>query len=178
MTGSSPAVPYLSDAELYYYEGLAAAAAAVPERALVYFRQFEALAPKSPWTARADQHLADLAATDWSSRLELRGTARVDPAKARAALRAGWPRLEACVHGHPGLLIMVRVTELGAESGPQVRTSISGGTRATAYTTFGIDDDQLARALSCVEAAAARLALPRPVQRYGFATLNFPVVAD
>ena len=175
---AAPRVPYLSEAELYYYQGLAATAAGVPERALVYFRQFEVLAAKSPWRSRADQHIADLAATDWSARLTMRGTARVDAGRARAALHAGWPRLEACVHHRPGLLVMVRITELGTQAGALVRGTAQAGARATAYTSFGVDDDQLAKTLACIESAAATLKLPRPLQRYGFTTLSFPVVAD
>jgi tetratricopeptide (TPR) repeat protein len=175
---AAPAVPYLSEAEGFYYQGVAAQAAQQPERAIVYLRQFAAQAPTSPWRARAEQHLADLAQTDWPARLELLGAGAIDRGKAVAALRAGWSRIAACAHGHPGVLIRVNVVVLGPT--PLGRERMSGpapGTRATALTAFGDTDESLAKVLSCVEDGAGALAFPRPKEPNVFARISFPVVS-
>ncbi len=174
---ASPGIPYLTPAEGFYYQGLAAKTAGVPERAVVYLRQFEALAPGSPWKARADQHLADLAQTDWPARLDLQGNASIDRAKATAALRAGWPALAACAKGHPGLLAQVTVVVLGPSASGPVVGAPPPGVRAAAYAAYGENDDALAKALSCIEDAASKLVLPRPTTPNGFARIAFPVVA-
>ncbi len=173
---AAPAVPYLDDAEAFYYQGLAAAAADAPEQALVYLRQFAVLAPASPWRARAELHLAELATTRWATRVEVRGTSAVESAHAQAVLAAAWPTLTACVQATPRVLLQVRVTTLGPGAG-RGRDAPSPGTRAIALTTFGADDDQLATALACVERVASGLAFPRPTEAYGYVRLSFPVVA-
>ncbi|HTJ46769.1 MAG TPA: tetratricopeptide repeat protein [Kofleriaceae bacterium] len=173
----SPAVPYLDDAEGFYYEGLAAIAASQPERAVVDFRRFATLAPKSPWKARADQHLVDLGTTDWPMRMEIAGNAAIDRKKAFAALAKGWPQIQACAAGHPGLLARVSITMLGPSAAGPVVGAPPPGTRANAILAFDEDDAALEKALSCIEDQAGRLALPKPTQPNGFARLVFPVVA-
>ncbi|MCE9573567.1 MAG: hypothetical protein K8W52_10460 [Deltaproteobacteria bacterium] len=173
---AAPGVPYLDDAEGFYYQGLAAIAGDAPEQALVYLRQFLALAPHSPWQARAAVHLADAASTRWADRVEVRGTSAVETAKAQAVIGLAWPSLTECVRATPRVLIQVRVTSLGPGAG-RGRDAPAPGTRAVALTTFGADDDQLAAALACVERVASGLAFPRPTEAYGYVRLSFPVVA-
>jgi tetratricopeptide (TPR) repeat protein len=174
---ASPVVPYLSEAESYYYQGLGAAAAQQPERAVVDLRRFIELAPGSPWKARAEQHLADLAATDWATRVEIVGNGAIDPAKAMAVVRAGLPKIQACAAGHPGLLVRVTITVSGPSGAGPVVGSPPPGTRATAILAFGETDDRIHAALTCIEDAAARMSVARPTQPNSFTRIAFPVVA-
>jgi tetratricopeptide (TPR) repeat protein len=174
---ASPVVPYLSEAEGFYYQGVAAQAAEQPERAIVDLRRFLALAPASPWKARAEQHLADLAATDWAARIEMVGNGSIDLPKAQAAVRAGLPRVRACAAGHPGLLVRVSITVAGPTGGGPVVGAPPPGTRATALLALGEEDDGVTKALSCIEEAASRITLARPTLPNSFTRIQFPVVA-
>jgi tetratricopeptide (TPR) repeat protein len=173
---AAPGTPYLDDGELYYYQGLAAIAGDAPEQALVYFRQFAAIAPTSPWRARAEVHLAEVASTAWAERLEVRGTSAIEAKKAVAVLAAAWPSLTACVRATPRVLLQVRITTLGPGVG-RGRDAPAPGTRATALVANGATDAELAAALTCVERVSSGLAFPRPTEAYGYVRLSFPVVA-
>jgi tetratricopeptide (TPR) repeat protein len=96
----NPVLPLLGDGERDYAMGLSFADAdpREPEQAIVFFRHFLEVAPRSPWRRRAEEHLRDLSAIELPMAVKkLSGMASLDGEAAVKAVRATLPKLRACL---------------------------------------------------------------------------------
>ena len=178
---SAPLIPYVPADDMHYYLGLAHDAKDEPERAILYFREFVRVAPQSPWTRRALEHLSALEAADLALRVAVQGTAAIDRKVVEAAVRSSAGALGRCVQGSPGLLIYARIVQVGARSTGRLAelriAAAQPGVRANVFAAFGVSDETVATASACVEREAARIRLPRPPGTDTWVSVSFPVIA-
>ena len=160
----------------HYYLGLVARQKGEPPRALYHFRRSRAAAPRSPWTARAAHHLEEAQAQAIAGRdASLKGSASLDLARAGAAIGKVDGELQACLRGTPDLLLQVTVTRVVAPDKVDATSATARpGVRVLVLEQVGVPSEELRAAIGCVEAAAGRIALPRPTGAPGtYATVSF-----
>jgi tetratricopeptide (TPR) repeat protein len=175
---------YVPASDRFYQLALANRAKGAVPWAIIYFRQFVAEAPKSPWVRRARQHLDDLLAVAApATRLTVHGSARVDAAKVRAAVAGATAALDRCMASAPGLLLRTRIIQVvGGRHAAARRLARPGrdgaGVRVLVDHAFGTRDEALRAAVACVGRVARDLPLPRPSGADGARlAIEFPVLA-
>lgn len=155
---------------VYLHEGDSA-------RALHHMRRYLLADSNGPWRRRAIQ-LYQRASAGASSitGVSVRGSARFDSDKARAAVLARDEQLQTCLAPVPGLLVEVTITRIvPGETSLRARA----GVRVTVEDRAGnIADSALTTALACVESVAGTIDLPKPTGSPGtYAATQFLVVA-
>jgi tetratricopeptide (TPR) repeat protein len=189
-TIEAPAFPWLGPGEREYLYGVAYAlppqddtTAARPEYALLYFRRFLQLAPKSPWHKRAEEHVKELSALAYP--LTARrdgGSATLDLAAATAAIRRQMPAMRACAAKLPTSAFAVAITRTGPRTPetvhdrpiyrlPPAGSSVENSLNVTETTRA--DTDAVVR---CIQPIAEKLALPAVKERDAYYRISFLVV--
>jgi hypothetical protein len=189
-TIEAPAFPWLGPGEREYLYGVAYAlppqddtTAVRPEYALLYFRRFLQLAPKSPWHKRAEEHVKELAALAYP--LTARrdgGSATLDLAAASAAIRRQMPAMRACAAKLPTSAFAVAITRTGPRTPDTVRdrpiyrlppagSSVENSLNVTETTRADTD-----AAVRCIQPIAEKLALPPVKERDAYYRISFLVV--
>jgi tetratricopeptide (TPR) repeat protein len=189
-TIEAPAFPWLGPGEREYLYGVAYAlppqddlAATRPEYALLYFRRFLQLAPKSPWHKRAEEHVKELSALTFP--LTARrdgGSATLDLAAATAAIRKQMPAMRACAAKLPTSAFAVAITKTGPRTPDTVRdrpiyrlppagSSVENSLNVTETTRAETD-----AAVRCIQPIAEKLALPPVKERDAYYRISFLVV--
>lgn len=190
-TIEAPPYPWLGAGEREYLYGIAYALppqdelnAARPEYALLYFRRFLEIAPKSPWRRRAEEHIKELTALGLPLSVKRDGgSATVDLAVATAAVRKQMPALRACVAKQPTSAFTVSITKIGPRTPDTVRdrpiyrlppagTSVELSLNVSDTDKAGTD-----AAIRCVQSLAEKLVLPAVKERDAYYKVSFPVVA-
>jgi tetratricopeptide (TPR) repeat protein len=189
-TIEAPAFPWLGPGEREYLFGVAYAlppqddlSAARPEYALLYFRRFLQLAPKSPWHKRAEEHVKELASLAFpiSARRD-GGSATLDLAAATAAIRRQMPAMRACAAKLPTSAFAVAITRTGPRTPDTVRdrpiyrlpppgSSVENSLNVTEAKRADTD-----AAVRCIQPIAERLALPAIRERDAYYRISFLVV--
>ncbi|TMQ05443.1 MAG: tetratricopeptide repeat protein, partial [Deltaproteobacteria bacterium] len=178
----NPTLPPLGPGELDYMLALAyTTEPARPEYTLAYFRRFLKAAPESPWRKRAEDHLRDLKTSELPSLVEGNGSAVLDLKAVRAAAQRAMPQLRACLAEFPNALVGVEITRSGPRTPrtdrlrPRLFAPPDGVTvRVIVGELVDRDLEQVDR---CIEAQAAKIALPPAKERDTYYKTTFPVVA-
>jgi len=187
----NPTYPWLGTAEHDYLMGLAYSTAPVagidePEYALLYFRHYLAVATDSPWRARAQEHLRQLAALDWPQYVVRNpaSTAIVEASLFRPAIARAMPALHACVAKQPTTAYRVTIVKRSApapdspdhthvdmpQEGVTVERSLEIGESSPASTL-------VESTRTCLQSVASRIALPSPKDRDTWYRVEFVVIA-
>ncbi len=154
------------------------------EAALLYFRRFLALAPASPWRRRVEEHVREMAAVPLPQAvLRASGNAVLDQDAATKVVRAGMPRLRACLAKLPATMIEVRITRSGPkDTAPPVRFHAPPpGVQSTPLLDLdakvGETPTALDAAIRCLEPLADKLPLPPVKEKETYYQVVFSVVA-
>jgi len=165
----------IPSADRYYYLGLAHTS---KHRAwaLVYFRHYLDEADGQPWRARAESHIRELrSALEREIPVNVLGAATSEEAEAtRTAVRKQQAGLARCVADAPGLLLRVKLKQLGGRRGPH--RPAAGVTVLVDYA-YGLDTPKVEEIVSCIDRAATELELPSfagPQDAY--TVVEFPVL--
>ena len=186
----APPYPWLGVGEREYLFGVAYAlppaedaAAMRPEYALLYFRRFLQLAPKSPWHRRAEEHVKELSALAFPLTVRRDGdSASVDLAVIAATVRKAMPAMRACLAQLPTSAYSVSITKIGPRTPETVRDRPiyrmpPAGTAVE--NTLNVSEAQqlpLVRAVDCIQPLVERLALPAVKERDAYYKISFTVV--
>jgi tetratricopeptide (TPR) repeat protein len=188
----NPTYPWLRAGEDQYMLGIAYATMpmldreqARPELALLYFRHFLATAATSPWRRRASEHVKALAAMAFPQTLTRspQSTSLVDTARLVPIVQKAMPPLRACLAKQPGLSFAVSIIKAGPRTPESVTDRPRYNLPASAIkVTLDHDLDAAMQpvhdaARTCIEAGAAKIALPWPKDRDTYYQLSFFVVA-
>ena len=182
----SGGLPLLGAGEHELMFGLANQYAEQPsiEAALLYFRRFLTVAPASPWRRRVEEHVRELAAVPLPLAVQrASGTAVLDQDAATKVVRAGMPRLRACLAKLPATMIEVRITRSDPrDPGPTVRVHAPPpGVQSTPLldldAAVGAAPTALDAALRCLEPIADKLPLPLVKEKESYYQIVFSVVA-
>jgi tetratricopeptide (TPR) repeat protein len=162
-----------------YYLGLAYLFSNEAPRALYHLRRYIAATGEGMWTARARVHLETAQAGAIAGRdLTVRGSASIDEPKATAAIGKLDGELQACVARSPDLLLSIALTRVVPGVGGAVETARQPAVRALVLEQGNLTSDVLRATTACAEAAAARIALPKPTGPAGaYVTATFSVIA-
>lgn len=98
---------YIPASDGYYYRALAAKVAKDFGRSLVLFRAYLEAAPRSPWAARARDHIAEVIKQPGA--VEIRGRATFDTKAMHRAINAALPALERCLAPLPNQVVAVAI---------------------------------------------------------------------
>jgi tetratricopeptide (TPR) repeat protein len=177
----NPVLPPLGAGEIEYMLGLAYSTEPPrPEYALAYFRRFVSVAPESPWRKRAEDHIRDIKAGELPETIGRGGTAPLDHEVARTAIRRVMPQLRGCLARFPSVVIEVEITRSGPRTPPTDRLrprSLTPPDGVTVRVAIGeLPDRDLNTLDRCVEAQAARIALPAIREHDTFYKATFSVV--
>jgi tetratricopeptide (TPR) repeat protein len=185
-----PTYPWLGTAEHDYLMGLASSIAPVagsarPEYALLYFRHFLAVATDSPWRARAEEHLRVLEAHDWPQYIErsTSSSAVIETSLLRVPIARAMPALHACVAKQPNDAYGVTLVKRGPQSAdaadrPHVSLPQEGAAVELRLQVGDAAPAQLVESTrTCLQAIAARIALPTPKERDTWYKVDFIVIA-
>jgi tetratricopeptide (TPR) repeat protein len=189
----NPQLPLLGVGEKEYLLGLAyrsergaGGAFREPEKALLYFRRFLAVAgADNPWRRRADEHVKELASLELPQAIDrVSGSAPLDLDSARVAVRHAMPQLRACLAKTPWTLFEVTVTRTGprtpdtALDRPHYRMPPAGAAiKPVPSSISDADREHLDAAVRCLEPVVAKLALPTPKERDTHYLARFVVMA-
>ena len=189
-TIEAPPYAWLGQGEREYLYGIAYAlppdelSAARPEYALLYFRRFLEVAPKSPWRRRADEHIKELTTLALPQAVKRDGgSATLDLPTATAAVRKRMPALRACAAKLPTSAFNVAITKTGARTPDTVRdrpiyrlppagTSVENSLNVSDAERAGTD-----AAIRCIQGIAEKLVLPPVKERDAYYKMSFLVVA-
>ena len=189
-TIEAPPYPWLGIGEREYLYGIAYAlppdelSAARPEYALLYFRRFLEVAPKSPWRRRADEHIKELTTLALPQAVKRDGgSATLDLPTATAAVRKQMPALRACAAKLPTSAFNVAITKTGARTPDTVRDRPiyrlpPAGT--SVENSLNVSDAERAStdaAIRCIQGIAEKLVLPPVKERDAYYKVSFLVVA-
>jgi tetratricopeptide (TPR) repeat protein len=190
-TIEAPAYPWLGIGEREYLYGIAYAlppqdelGAARPEYALLYFRRFLEVAPKSPWRRRAEEHVKEL--TTMTLPLLVKrdgGSATLDLPTATTAVRKQMAAMRTCVAKVPVSAISVALTRTGPRTPetvrdrPIYRLPPAGTTVEVSLNVSDTDRSGTDAAIRCVQGIAEKLSLPAVKERDAYYKVSFLVVA-
>jgi tetratricopeptide (TPR) repeat protein len=180
-------LPLVGAGEVEYLTGLAWLADAPagrddifprPEYAQSYFRRFLQLAPDSPWRRRAEEHLREAQAMDFSLWKD-RGSALFDLDAARVTVGKGMRALHACVAKLPFTTFQVSVIRKGpASDRPMFRAPAAGPSVDTVLDVGSGDNrDEIDLAKRCLMTVADKLPLPAPKDHDVYTKVSFYVTA-
>jgi len=190
-TIEAPPYPWLGAGEREYLYGLAYAlppqddlGAARPEYALLYFRRFVEIAPKSPWRRRADEHVKELTTTSLPLSVKRDGgSATLDLPTATATVRKQMPAMRACAAKVPLSGFTVTITKTGPRTPdtvrdrPIYRLPPAGTAVEVSLNVSETDKTSTDAAIACVQKLAEKLVLPAVKERDAYYRVSFLVVA-
>jgi tetratricopeptide (TPR) repeat protein len=183
LTGlSNPLYPPLGPGEIDYMLGLAYSATEPPrpEYALAYFRRFVQAAPHSPWRQRAEDHIADIKASELPEVITHGGSAPLDLDAVRTAARRAMPQMRACLARYPTVAVEVEITRSGPRTPPTDRVRpryFTPPEGVTVHVAVGeLPNRDLDAVDRCLEAQASRLPLPAVKERDTYYKAAFSVV--
>ena len=186
----SPPYPWLGPGEREYLFGVAYALpsadyanVARPEYALLYFRRFLQLAPKSPWHRRAEDHVRELSALALPQTLRRDGgSATLDLDAAAAIVRKQMPAMRACLAKLPVSAFNVSITKTGPRTPetvrdrPIYRLPPAGASVENSLNVAEAEQAQLTKAVECIQPVAEKLVLPAVKERDAYYKVSFTVV--
>lgn len=181
----APDLLYMPATDRYYYLGLAHEVKGQAEWAIVYFRHYAQLTGRGLWSRRIEDHLRDLGRVSLPQPESISPSDEVVGREALArAIERSRDQLHACLADTPGLLLEVRITALGA-SGRGRPSRIRGGVppptpgvKARTLYSFEAAEEQVARAIDCVETRAEDIEIPRVRgDTAEYRTVTFPLIA-
>lgn len=177
---SNYGTPFIHDVERFYLLGLGSQYTSKPEIALAYFRRVVTEAPDGMWVRRAREHVALLEQTSFPEEMRRSGgTAPLDLAVARVAVRRSMATLTTCLAAVPAVAFEVRVTRSRppvAGAGPRTEPRPPGAS----VSSLMVDQPSLAaieQAQSCARAAALKMELPAVKDPGTWYELVFSLVA-
>lgn len=190
-TIEAPPYPWLGIGEREFLYGIAYALppqdelnATRPEYALLYFRRFLEVAPKSPWRRRAEEHIKELSASSLPLSVKRDGgSATLDLPTATAAVRKQMPAMRACAAKLPVSALGVSVTKTGPRTPdtvrdrPIYRLPPAGTSVEVALNVSDTDRAGTDAAIRCVQTIAEKLVLPPVKERDAYYKVSFLVVA-
>ena len=166
-----------------YAEPTPASPGAGVESALLYFRRFLVLAPGSPWRRRVEEHVRELSAIPLPETVaRVSGNAPLDVDAATKIVRAGMPKMRACLAKTPSAMIEIRITRTGphvpaaSPDHPRYRAP-PAGVQSTSQLDFDTHPGELEAAIRCLEPLADKLALPAIKDKETYYQVVFSVVA-
>nr|HEX4314595.1 hypothetical protein [Kofleriaceae bacterium] len=179
-----PVLTPLGDGEKEYALGLSYADAdpREPELAIVYFRRFVQVAPKSPWRKRADEHLRDLQGVTLPIAVKrIGGAAALDLDATTKIVQGQMPKLRACLAHMPGLLLEVKITRAGpraVDTAPNLPRYVAppDGAAVTPVLQFDASKADLDTATRCVQPIAETMHLPAVTDRGSYYVVAFDVI--
>jgi len=164
-----------------YYLGLAYLGGEDFSRAVLHFRRYLAVAGESAWARRARAHYEEALAGAVAGRgLELRGSATLEPARAASIIGKADGALQGCLRRTPDLLLRVSITAVVPIKGKAADTTgaMKPGVRVLVQEPSDTRSADARTVVGCAEAAARRIALPRPTGAPGtYITAEFDIVA-
>lgn len=186
----APPYPWLGVGEREYLFGVAYAlppaedtAAMRPEYALLYFRRFLQLAPKSPWHRRAEEHVKELSTVGFPQAVRRDGgSATVDLAVVAATVRKSMPAMRACLAQLPTSAYAVSITKIGPRTPdtvrdrPIYRMPPAGTSVENSLNVSEAPQTALVKAVGCIQPLAERIALPAVKERDAYYKISFTVV--
>ena len=152
-----------------------------PARALVDFRRFLAEHNGGPWARRTAHHIAELTKLPISpARVVVKRAGTIDQKKLADAITAANAALQKCVEKVPHVVFEVTITKLvkaGRRTPSPSSRPLTPGVRTRAVYLFATDANAQATATTCLDRAAAKIALPAIKGPKGSGvTIVFPVV--
>jgi tetratricopeptide (TPR) repeat protein len=187
----NPQYPWLGAGEREYLMGLAYSTkpasfldTSSPELALLYFRRFMALAPESPWHARAVEHLKALTSLVLPQAVtrSMNSSAIVETSLIRAAIVPVMPALRACLNKQPAVAYEITMVKDGSKSPDAADRARIAMRPETTTIKLDIDigdgptsSEDVTRA--CLTASAAKISLPIPKERDTWYQTTFVVIA-
>lgn len=188
--------PNVPPEDFFYIAGLAFETnldtrPAMPEKALLYYREFAERAPQSPWKKRAKEHIDALAGfqpADALSRTGAKqGTSTLDVPTIKKALGKSMANLASCMADVPRSVAEVRIVLHGAPAKPKrgqpvilvPKPPAAGATARINSTVQGIvgpTGAQTDAAVKCLQTAAGKLKLGK-LEKGTWLQLTFPVIA-
>ncbi|MBV8762870.1 MAG: hypothetical protein JO257_36635 [Deltaproteobacteria bacterium] len=186
----APPYPWLGTGEREYLYGVAYALpppdyanVARPEYALLYFRRFLQLAPKSPWHRRAEDHVRELSALALPQVIRRDGgSATLDLDAATAIVRKQMPAMRACLAKLPTSAYTVAITKTGPRTPetvrdrPIYRLPPAGVSVENSLNVAEAEQAPLLKAVECIQPLAEKLALPAVKERDAYYKISFTVV--
>jgi tetratricopeptide (TPR) repeat protein len=199
--GASPAQPSAPAEDTFYHAAIAHLASspedrdtrvpalpALPERAVLYLREYVRVATNPAWKKRGEEQLAALRELEPADALTRPGaklgTTRLDAATIARALRKDLARLSTCLDRVPQLAVEVRVVihgpppRSGKANAIADRNRPPAGAWPRALAQVGLvppTADQTA-AHACIQDAARKLKVPK-LERGAWVQLVFPVIS-
>jgi len=166
----------------HYYLGLAFLGAEDWARSVLHFRRYLALAGETSWARRARVRYEEALGGAFAGKsLEVKGSATLDPARAAALIARADAPLQSCLRKTPDLLLRVSITKVMPNKGktPLINTTTTPpGVRVLVQEQSGDKVNDVRTVVSCAEAAARKIALPRPTGAPGtYATIEFNVIS-
>ncbi len=186
----APPYPWLGAGEREYLYGIAYALPPAdyanvvrPEYALLYFRRFLQLAPKSPWRRRAEDHIRELSALALPQTVRRDGgSATLDLDATALVVRKQMPAMRACLAKVPTSAFNVAITKTGPRTPetvrdrPIYRLPPAGVSVENVLNVAEAEQAQLAKAVSCIQPIAEKLVLPAIRERDAYYKISFTVV--
>ena len=205
----APRIPALFAANDAYLRGMAAESsfsrnlrqfgsrsyyASAFESAIASFREFNRLAPTSPWRARANEHLVALEAK-LPTRLGSFSLLEKKPGTVEAAVRRGLPQLRQCVAAAPQTVFRITMTTFGPPRNDLGRLdprNLSPAKRSTSaaraattrvaasvdYPGDDLDTDLLEAMFECLRVRAATIVLPAATEPGINPSVTFAVIGN
>lgn len=163
--------------EHYYWA--TAHRAGKPVLALLHYRHFVELAAKSPWVARAKEHIEEIERIlESGATLVLYGPGKIDLDKSKAILAKAQPAFQKCLVNTPNLLLKVRVVL--EKKGRTLRRGVRHeryirrpGSFVLVEYSFDTPTDAIEAAVQCTYQVADGLAMPKLAKDSSYATLEF-----
>lgn len=179
---------WIPPVEAGYYLGLAFLGAGDSPRSVLHFRRYLAAAGESSWTRRARAHYEEALAGAVAGRgLDVRGAANLDQTRAAAVIARADGALQGCLRRAPDLLLRVSITAAirikgkaaaAAATAAQPAGAARPGVRVLVQEPSETRSADVRAAVACAEAAARKIALPRPTGAPGsYVTAEFDIVA-
>jgi tetratricopeptide (TPR) repeat protein len=168
--------------EAHYYLGLAYLGAEEWPRSVLHFRRYLALAGETSWARRARARYEEaLGGAIAGAAVDIKGSATLEPARAGAIIARSDGALQSCLRRAPDLLLRVSITKVMPSKG-KVAAAASAtsrpGVRVLVQEQSGAKVNDVRAVVSCTEAIARKIALPRPTGAPGtYATVEFDVIA-
>jgi tetratricopeptide (TPR) repeat protein len=172
--------------DAHYYLGLAALGADDGPRAVLHFRRYLAQAGETSWAPRARVRYEEALGSAVAGKgLEVRGSATLDQARAAAVIARADGALQACMRKAPDLLLRVSITKVLPSKGKQMAIASANassnsrpGVRVLLQEQSGTKATDVRTVVGCAEAAARKIAVPKPTGAPGtYATIEFNVIS-